>query len=83
MCHNIRFHLGEYPHVSAKIRLGECADGSQIGRTYGLQAHRGVIKGYVTTAFDSFDGRSVFVAAGGQWTIASADHALSSVGVPR
>ena len=37
MCHNIRFHLGEYPHVSAKMCLGECADGSQIGRTYGLK----------------------------------------------
>ena len=38
MCHNIRFHLGEYPHVSAKMCLGECADGSQIGRTYGLKS---------------------------------------------
>ena len=42
ICHNIRFHLGEYPHVSAKMCLGECADGSQIGRTYGLMCDFGV-----------------------------------------
>ena len=47
MCHNIRFHLGEYPHVSAKMRLGECADGSQIGRTYALMSVPLLCSGFI------------------------------------
>ena len=40
MCHNIRFRLGEYSYVSAKMCLGACADGSQFGRTYDLLSRR-------------------------------------------